>query len=64
VAIPFIFVENTRLAMRISNLIAVVMLFVTGFAYGRIIGRSPKLFGVGMVVLGGILVAITIALGG
>ena len=64
VAVPFIFVESTRTAMRVSNLIAIIMLFVTGFAYGRIIGRSPKIFGIGMVVLGGVLVAITIALGG
>jgi len=64
VAMPFIFVESTRTAMRVSNLIAIIMLFVTGFAYGRIIGRSPKIFGIGMVVLGGVLVAITIALGG
>ncbi len=64
VAIPFIFIHNARLAMRISNLIAVIMLFLTGFAYGRIVGRSPKLFGIAMVVLGAILVGLTIALGG
>ena len=64
VAIPFMLIHNARLAMRISNLVAVVMLFITGFAYGRCVGRSPKMFGTAMVVLGGILVALTIALGG
>jgi VIT1/CCC1 family predicted Fe2+/Mn2+ transporter len=64
VAVPFMLVHNARLAMRISNLIAVVMLFATGFVYGRAVGRSPKLFGITMVILGGVLVGLTIALGG
>jgi hypothetical protein len=64
VVIPFIFMQNVSLAMRASNGIALVMLFITGFAYGRCAGRSSWGFGVGMVVLGGALVALTIALGG
>jgi hypothetical protein len=64
VAIPFMFLQNVRLAMRISNLIAMVMLFMAGFLYGRVVGRSRKLFGIVMVILGGVLVALTIALGG
>ena len=64
VAMPFIFMQNASLAMRASNVIAVVMLFAAGVAYGRGVGRSPWAFGLGMVVLGGILVALTIALGG
>jgi hypothetical protein len=64
VAVPFMLIHNARSAMRVSNAVAVTMLFITGFAYGRCVGRSPKAFGIGMVVLGGILVALTIALGG
>jgi hypothetical protein len=64
VAVPFMLIHNARLAMRISNLIAVILLFVTGFAYGRVVGRSRKMFGIAMVILGGILVGLTIALGG
>jgi hypothetical protein len=64
VAVPFMLIHNARLAMRISNLVAVIMLFITGFAYGRVVGRSRKLFGIAMVVLGAILVGLTIALGG
>jgi len=64
VALPFLLVQNARLAMRISNGVAIAMLFVTGFAYGRAVGRSPKVFGISMVVLGGILVGLTILLGG
>jgi hypothetical protein len=64
VALPFIFLQNAAQAMRLSNAIAIVMLFITGVAYGRCVGRSPWGFGATMVVLGGILVALTIALGG
>ena len=49
---------------KIAILVAIVMLFATGFAYGRCVGRAPLGFGIGMVVLGGILVALTMALGG
>ena len=64
VAIPFMLAHNAKVGLRISNVIAVVMLFITGFAYGRVVGRSPAIFGMAMVILGGVLVAITMALGG
>ena len=50
--------------MRVSNGVAVVMLFAVGIAYGRLVGRSPLAFGISMVTLGSALVALTIALGG
>ncbi len=64
VALPFVFLNDATLAMRVSNGVATALMFVTGMAYGRCIGRSPWLIGVAMVVLGVILVALTIALGG
>jgi hypothetical protein len=64
VAIPFMFMANVGLAMRISNLIAVVMLFGMGYTFGRITGGRPWLVGISMVILGGVLVGLTIALGG
>ena len=64
VAVPFIFLHNAMTAMRISNAVAVVMLFIAGVAYGRCVGRSAWGFGISMVILGLILVALTIALGG
>ena len=64
VAIPFIFMHNAMRAMRLSNAVAIVMLFITGMLYGRAVGRSPWGFGIAMVILGGVLVALTIALGG
>lgn len=64
VVVPFLLLAETRAAMRLSNAVAVAMLAVTGVAYGRQVGRSAWTFGLLMVVLGGLLVALTIALGG
>lgn len=64
VVIPFIFMQNVAPAMRVSNAIAVALLFLTGFVFGRITGRRPWVVGFSMVVLGLILVGLTIALGG
>jgi VIT1/CCC1 family predicted Fe2+/Mn2+ transporter len=64
VAVPFIFMRHVPSAMRASNAIAIAMLLIAGAAYGRVVGRSPWLIGMGMVSLGLVLVAITIALGG
>jgi len=64
VAIPFIFMSDVGLAMRVSNGIAVGLLVVAGYAFGRITNYHPWLTGLAMVVLGGALVAATIALGG
>ena len=64
VAIPFIFMNDVARAMRVSNAIAVVLLFLTGYAFGRVAEYRPWLTGLAMVVLGGVMVGLTIALGG
>ena len=64
VVIPFIFMHEIGPAMRVSNAVAIVMLAIAGASFGRITGRSPWLVGFGMVGFGGLLVALTIALGG
>jgi VIT1/CCC1 family predicted Fe2+/Mn2+ transporter len=64
VALPFVFMQNAGPAMRVSNAIAILMLFGTGYAFGRITGRHPLRVGLVMVVLGGFLMGLTIALGG
>jgi len=62
--IPFLIVPSAVRALRISNAIAIVMLFITGFAYGRMTGRHPWLIGFSVVILGVALVGLTMALGG
>jgi VIT1/CCC1 family predicted Fe2+/Mn2+ transporter len=64
VALPFVILHNHAWAMRTSNAIAIVMLFLAGAAYGRCIGRSPWIVGIVMVLLGVVLVGLTMALGG
>jgi hypothetical protein len=64
VAIPFMIMRDAGPALRVSNAIAIVMLFILGYAFGRGAARHPWLMGVSMVALGIILVGITIALGG
>jgi hypothetical protein len=64
VTIPFMVMHSAAPAMRVSNGIAIGMLFVLGYTFGRTVGRNPWLHALWMVVLGGLLVALTIALGG
>ena len=64
VVIPFLFVTDAVPALRMSNAIAIAMLFISGFAFGRMTGRHPWLIGLSMVLFGAALVTLTIALGG
>ena len=64
VAIPFMFMQQAGPALRVSNAIAVGMLFILGCAFGRVSARHPWRMGVAMVALGAGLVAMTMALGG
>jgi len=64
VALPFIFMSEVDRALRVSNAIAIVMLFVSGYAFGRLSGRHPLVTGAAMVVIGTALVGMTMALGG
>ena len=64
VAVPFMLFSDGRFALRVSNAVAIAMLFICGVAYGRLVGRMPWLFGMMTVVIGLILVALTMALGG
>jgi len=64
VSVPFMVMHNAMTAVRVSNAVAIVMLFTVGVAYGRLVGLAPWLVGISMVALGAVLVALTIALGG
>jgi len=64
VAVPFLIMEDTMRALRVSNGIAILMLFIAGYSLGRHAGHSPWRVGLAMVGVGIVLVGITIALGG
>lgn len=64
VVIPFGLFDTTLLALRVSNLVALVMLFASGWALGRYAGGRAWLGGIGLAMLGVVLVGAIIALGG
>lgn len=62
--IPFLFVHQTVRAMRLSNGIALVMLWFGGYQLGHYSGLRPVVTGFSMVGIGVVLVLVTVALGG
>jgi VIT family protein len=64
VVVPFIFISNTRLALRISNGIALVLLFLAGYSFGRFTHSSPWRAGCAMAIFGVAVVGVAIVLGG
>jgi VIT family protein len=64
VVLPFIFVGDPRLALRTSNAVAVLLLFLVGYRFGQHAGHRPWAMGFAMVILGSAMVGITISLGG
>lgn len=63
VVAPFLFITNAVIALRVSNTIAIGLLFSTGYAAGRH-SEHPLRIGFLMVVVGLALVTIASALGG
>ena len=64
IVVPFIFIGNAMWALRISNGVAIAMLFVCGYAFGDRSGLRPWLTGLSMVGIGVGFVGVAIALGG
>jgi VIT1/CCC1 family predicted Fe2+/Mn2+ transporter len=64
IVVPFIFISNALLALRISNGIALVLLFVAGYSFGRFSSGNPWRAGLVMVIFGVAIVAVAIRLGG
>ncbi len=64
IVIPFIFISDARVALRVSNAVAIVMLFFCGYAFGYRSGLCPWAAGLFMVAVGSALVGVAIALGG
>jgi VIT1/CCC1 family predicted Fe2+/Mn2+ transporter len=64
VAIPFMLISDARLALRVSNAVAIVMLFLCGYLFGHHAGLRPWATGLCSVAIGSALVVVAIALGG
>ncbi len=64
VVVPFLFVHDAVPALRMSNAVALAMLFVIGWALGKHAGMRPLLPAVSMLAVGVVLAGVAIALGG
>lgn len=62
--LPFLFIHDWQVALRVSNLLTILMLFVIGYSLALYNGGNKWLLGLSLMCLGVILVAITVALGG
>ena len=61
---PFIFIHNTNMALRASNLIAIIMMFFCGLSLAKYVGINKWILSITITFIGIILVFITIVLGG
>jgi hypothetical protein len=64
VVLPFVIFDDAQLALRVSNAIAIILLFVCGFLFARYAGLRPWITGLVMVAVGVAQVSLAIALGG
>ena len=64
VVVPFLILSPLSRAMRISNAVAIVMLYFTGHRLGGFSGLGSVRLGLAMVAIGAAMVAVTIAMGG
>jgi VIT1/CCC1 family predicted Fe2+/Mn2+ transporter len=64
VIVPFLFVSSLRTAVRLSNIVAIGLLFAVGYEWAGYTYRSRAKAGVGMVLIGIAIVATTVFLGG
>ncbi len=64
VVVPFLLLDDAVTALRVSNVIAILMLFLSGYSLGRFGRQKPWLTGFAMTAIGIVLVLITVVLGG
>ena len=64
VVVPFMLFDQAALAVRVSNLVALAMLFIAGWILARYAGGSPWRGGTAMAATGAVLMAAIMALGG
>jgi hypothetical protein len=62
--LPFVFLDDPRLALRVSNAILLALLFCVGWRWSRHTLAKPWLAGATFLLIGLLLVALAIPLGG
>jgi VIT1/CCC1 family predicted Fe2+/Mn2+ transporter len=63
-AVPFMLIDDARLALRVSNGLLVAMLFGVGYIWARYTNANRVLTGLAMMLVGVLLVGAAMALGG
>ena len=63
-ALPFLFIDQAHLALRVSNLILLGLLFWAGYSWARYTMARPFWTGLIFLLIGALLVVMAIALGG
>ena len=64
VVLPFVFIDNSKVALRVSNGIAILMMFLCGWSVAGYVGYKKWKMSIAMVLIGIFMVGITVALGG
>lgn len=64
IAVPFLLIRNDVIALRVSNGLALAMLFGVGWRWAGMVNSNRWKTGLGLLALGVVLVALTIVLGG
>ncbi len=64
VTLPFVFLSDVALALRVSQGVGLAVLFLSGFALGHYAGFGGWRWGLAMLAIGVALVSLVIALGG
>jgi len=62
--IPFLLIDTTATAIRVSHLVALAMLYLAGWLLARYSGGRTQLTGVVLAGVGALLILAIIALGG
>lgn len=63
-ALPFLVFDDASVALRVSNLVLIGLLFVTGYRWAGYTALNPWRTGLALMVTGIVLVCLAIALGG
>jgi hypothetical protein len=60
--LPFLLVRDLRIALRVANLLLLMVLFFTGYRWGRITRSRPWIFGLAVLLIGRVLVGVAMLL--
>jgi len=64
IVIPFVFINDPVIALRVSNIVAIIMMFFCGWSVAKYVGYNRWRMSIAITLIGIMLVAITIGLGG